>query len=188
MSMQGKKTSELYKKAAQYIPHGVNSNFRYWGPDDTLVISRGQGAYIWDADDKKYIDYRLGFGPIILGHREKKVDDAVHARQSSAVPDRRQFRRCGRHCGDAGSVACRRDSSSARAAGSMAEWERERPACTRRIYGRSGLESRAVDRGRDSSRVPGNVPDPLFRFSKNHIPGDRFRGDHEAGFLQSGVG
>ena len=77
MSMQGKKTSELYKKAAQYIPHGVNSNFRYWGPDDTLVITKGQGAHIWDADDKKYIDYRLGFGPIILGHGHPAVVERV---------------------------------------------------------------------------------------------------------------
>ena len=38
------------------IPHGVNSNFRYWGDEDTLIMTRGDGAYIWDADDKRYID------------------------------------------------------------------------------------------------------------------------------------
>jgi glutamate-1-semialdehyde 2,1-aminomutase len=77
MSMQGSKTSALYKKAAQVIPYGVNSNFRYWGADDTLVITRGEGAYIWDADGKRYIDYRLGFGPIILGHAYKEVVNQV---------------------------------------------------------------------------------------------------------------
>jgi glutamate-1-semialdehyde 2,1-aminomutase len=79
--MQGPKTKELFQKALQYIPHGVNSNFRYWGDDDTVVIDRGEGAYIWDMDGKRYIDYRLGFGPIILGHAEprvtKKVQEAI---------------------------------------------------------------------------------------------------------------
>ncbi len=77
MSMQGPQTKALFEKARQYIPYGVNSNFRYWGDDDTLVIQRGQGAYIWDADGKRYIDYRLAFGPIILGHAHPKVNQAV---------------------------------------------------------------------------------------------------------------
>ncbi|MCB0201501.1 MAG: aspartate aminotransferase family protein [Anaerolineae bacterium] len=77
MSLQGKKTSALYQRATQHIPYGVNSNFRYWGPDDTLVITRGEGAYIWDADGKRYIDYRLGFGPIILGHGYPAVVERV---------------------------------------------------------------------------------------------------------------
>ena len=77
MSLQGQKSNELFKKAKTVIPYGVNSNFRYWGDDDTLVISRGEGAYIWDADGKRYIDYRLGFGPIILGHSYPAVVDRV---------------------------------------------------------------------------------------------------------------
>ncbi len=77
MSMQGPKTKALFEKARKYIPYGVNSNFRYWGDDDTLVIERGEGAYIWDADGKRYIDYRLAFGPIILGHAHPKVNQAV---------------------------------------------------------------------------------------------------------------
>ncbi|HBY09090.1 MAG TPA: aspartate aminotransferase family protein, partial [Chloroflexi bacterium] len=58
MSIQGPKTHELYERATQSIPYGVNSNFRYWGPNDTMVIKKGQGTYIWDMDDKRYIDYR----------------------------------------------------------------------------------------------------------------------------------
>ena len=81
MSMQGPKTKALFEKALAVIPYGVNSNFRYWGDDDTLVITKGEGAYIWDADGKRYIDYRLGFGPIILGHSNptvtKQVQDAI---------------------------------------------------------------------------------------------------------------
>jgi glutamate-1-semialdehyde 2,1-aminomutase len=75
--MQGTKTKALFQRASAVIPHGVNSNFRYWGDDDTLVISRGEGAYIWDADGKRYIDYRLGFGPIILGHAYPAVVKSV---------------------------------------------------------------------------------------------------------------
>ena len=77
MAMQGKKTAEMFRKATQYIPYGVNSNFRYWGDDDTIIVQRGEGAYIWDMDGKRYIDYRLAFGPIILGHAHPKVNQAV---------------------------------------------------------------------------------------------------------------
>lgn len=77
MSLQGEKTRMLYERASRVIPHGVNSNFRYWGTKDTLVISRGEGAYIWDMDDKRYIDYRLAFGPIILGHGYPSVVERV---------------------------------------------------------------------------------------------------------------
>ena len=81
MSLQGEKTRALFRKASQYMPYGVNSNFRYWGEEDTMVISRGEGTYIWDADDKRYIDYRLAFGPIILGHSYpavvKRVQEAI---------------------------------------------------------------------------------------------------------------
>ena len=59
------------------MPHGVNSNFRYRGEEDTLVIKKGDGAYIWDMDDKRYIDYRLAFGPIILGHAHPVVNQSV---------------------------------------------------------------------------------------------------------------
>jgi len=77
MSMQGPKTHELFQKAKQYIPHGVNSNFRYWGDEDTIIVQRGEGTYIWDMDGKRYIDYRLAFGPIILGHAYPAVNQRV---------------------------------------------------------------------------------------------------------------
>jgi glutamate-1-semialdehyde 2,1-aminomutase len=72
MSLQGKQTHEYHQRAKKVIPLGVNSNFRDWG-GDTLVIKRGEGAYIWDMDDKRYIDYRLAFGPVILGHAHPAV-------------------------------------------------------------------------------------------------------------------
>lgn len=77
MSRPLSKTQSLFRKARRYIPNGVNSNFRYWGDDDTLVITRGAGPHIWDADGNRYIDYRLGFGPIILGHAHPAVTERV---------------------------------------------------------------------------------------------------------------
>lgn len=77
MSLQGPKTHQLFERAKEVIPHGVNSNFRYWGDEDTLVVERGQGTYVWDADGKRYIDYRLAFGPIILGHAYPAVNQRV---------------------------------------------------------------------------------------------------------------
>jgi glutamate-1-semialdehyde 2,1-aminomutase len=71
------RTHALYERASKVIPYGVNSNFRYWGPKDTLVIPRGEGAVIWDADENRYIDYRLGFGPVILGHSYPPVVQRV---------------------------------------------------------------------------------------------------------------
>jgi len=64
-------------RAKESMPCGVTSNFRYWGDESTLIVKRGEGAYIWDQDDNRYIDYRLGFGPIILGHAYKEVIDRV---------------------------------------------------------------------------------------------------------------
>ena len=71
------KTRALFQRAKQVIPYGVNSNFRYWGEDNTFVISRGQGSHVWDADGNEFIDYRLGFGPIILGHAHPIVTQRV---------------------------------------------------------------------------------------------------------------
>ena len=70
-------TRALFAKAKQYIPYGVNSNFRYWGDEHTPIIHRGEGAHVWDADDNRFIDYRLGFGPIILGHAYPAVTRRV---------------------------------------------------------------------------------------------------------------
>lgn len=73
----GKKTRTMFKRALACMPSGVTSNYRYWGDEKSMVLKRGQGAYIWDQDDKKYLDYRMGFGPVILGHGFPAVVDAI---------------------------------------------------------------------------------------------------------------
>ena len=77
MSHNKSKSQQLFNKAKQHIPYGVNSNFRYWGEEETPIMARGAGAYVWDADDNRFIDYRLGFGPIILGHAHPIVTQRV---------------------------------------------------------------------------------------------------------------
>jgi glutamate-1-semialdehyde 2,1-aminomutase len=77
MTLELTETRAWFDKAEQFIPYGVNSNFRYWGRDETRVITHGKGARIWDADCNGYIDYRLGFGPIILGHSYPTVNERV---------------------------------------------------------------------------------------------------------------
>jgi glutamate-1-semialdehyde 2,1-aminomutase len=69
----GIKSHAFYERAKRVIPYGVNSNFRYWGDNDTPVIADARDAYVYDFDGKRYIDYRLGFGPVILGHNDPYV-------------------------------------------------------------------------------------------------------------------
>ncbi|MBI5354363.1 MAG: aspartate aminotransferase family protein [Chloroflexi bacterium] len=75
--MFGSKTQSLQKRAQNVMPLGVNSNFRYWGEGITPYVEKAKGGYLWDVDGKKYIDYRMAFGPIILGHSYPEVDSKV---------------------------------------------------------------------------------------------------------------
>ena len=69
------KSAELYHKACQYIPGGVNSPVRaFKGVGGTPVFfERGHGAYLYDVDGQKYIDYIGSWGPLILGHAHPEV-------------------------------------------------------------------------------------------------------------------
>lgn len=75
------KSNAHFRKAVQRMPLGVSSNFRYWGDDETVYVKRGQGARLWDLDGNEYIDYRLGYGPVILGHCHEEVDAAAREGQ-----------------------------------------------------------------------------------------------------------
>jgi glutamate-1-semialdehyde 2,1-aminomutase len=71
------KSNEHFKRAVKQLPLGVSSNWRAWGPDETIYVERGKGARLWDIDGNEYIDYRLGYGPAILGHCDDRVDAAA---------------------------------------------------------------------------------------------------------------
>jgi glutamate-1-semialdehyde 2,1-aminomutase len=66
-----------FRKAKTKLPLGVSSNFRYWGDDKTIYVERGKGGRIWDLDGNEYIDYRLAYGPVILGYADERVDQAA---------------------------------------------------------------------------------------------------------------
>ena len=74
-----RKSNAHFRKAVTKLPLGVASNFRYWGDDKTIYVQRGKGGRIWDIDDNEYIDYRLGYGPAILGYADERVDEAARA-------------------------------------------------------------------------------------------------------------
>ena len=75
------KSTAHFQKAAEAMPLGVSSNFRYWGEGKTVYVKRGRGARVWDLDDNVYVDYRLGYGPAILGHCHPEVDAAAREGQ-----------------------------------------------------------------------------------------------------------
>jgi glutamate-1-semialdehyde 2,1-aminomutase len=71
----------LFDRAQRLIPGGVNSPVRAFravgGPPRFIV--RGAGAYVWDADGKRYVDYVGSWGPLVLGHAHPQVVEAVRA-------------------------------------------------------------------------------------------------------------
>ena len=75
----------MQARAFKSIPLGVNSNFRFWGEGITPYVAKAKGAYLWDVDGNRYIDYRLAFGPIILGHSYDEVNAKVHEEIDRAV-------------------------------------------------------------------------------------------------------
>ena len=76
------RSSALWARAESAIPGGVNSATRRI--DAPLVIDRAEGAYVWDADGRRFTDYHAAFGATLLGHADPIVTEAV----SEAIADR----------------------------------------------------------------------------------------------------
>ncbi|MDQ1324246.1 MAG: glutamate-semialdehyde -aminomutase [Chloroflexota bacterium] len=74
----------MYRRACESLPGGVDSNFRAWG-ESTIYVDRGKGATVWDQDGNEYVDLRMGYGPVILGHGDDRVDDYVNERMRKGV-------------------------------------------------------------------------------------------------------
>ena len=73
------RNSALFERAKQLIPGGVNSPVRAFKAvgGTPRFVQRAQGAYLWDADNQRYIDYIGSWGPMILGHGHPAVLEAV---------------------------------------------------------------------------------------------------------------
>ncbi|SEN66924.1 glutamate-1-semialdehyde 2,1-aminomutase [Lihuaxuella thermophila] len=74
------RSEHLYKEALDVIVGGVNSpsrSFRAVGGGAPIFMKKARGAYFWDEDGNRYIDYLAAFGPIILGHAHPAVTSAI---------------------------------------------------------------------------------------------------------------
>jgi glutamate-1-semialdehyde 2,1-aminomutase len=66
-----------FKRALNNMPLGVADSYRYWGEDNTVFLASMKGCTITDSDDQTFVDFRLAYGPIILGYRDERVDNEV---------------------------------------------------------------------------------------------------------------
>ena len=83
-SLRRDRQSAMYRRALQRLPGGTDSNFRAWG-ESTIYVDRGEGGKVWDVDGNEYVDLRMGYGPVILGHGDARVDDYVNERMRTGV-------------------------------------------------------------------------------------------------------
>ncbi len=77
--MEHKKSDELFERSKRLMPGGVNSPVRAFGAvnRNPVFIESAKGAYLYDADGNRYIDYVCSWGPGILGHADERVVEAV---------------------------------------------------------------------------------------------------------------
>lgn len=73
------RSEQLFQQAQQHIPGGVNSPVRAFKAvgGSPVFIEKAKGAYVWDADGKRYVDYVQSWGPMIVGHTHPDVIEAV---------------------------------------------------------------------------------------------------------------
>jgi len=71
------KSNALFKRAVDNMPLGVADSYRYWGEENTVFLSSMKGCTITDCDEQTFVDFRLAYGPIILGYRDERVDNEV---------------------------------------------------------------------------------------------------------------
>lgn len=77
--MKTERSEKLYEEAVKYIPGGVNSPVRAYGNVNMSprFIQGATGAYVFDADGNRYVDYICSWGPMILGHNNQEILKAV---------------------------------------------------------------------------------------------------------------
>ena len=70
---------EAFSKAKKYIPGGVNSPVRAFGSvgGEPVMIDHAKGAYLYDVEGKKYLDFIQSWGPLIFGHCDKDIEEAI---------------------------------------------------------------------------------------------------------------
>lgn len=78
-SIQRVQSKDLFERSKVLFPGGVNSPVRAFGSvgGTPLFMEKGQGAYIWDADGNRFIDFCCSWGPLILGHAHPRVEERI---------------------------------------------------------------------------------------------------------------
>ena len=83
------KSEQLHEEALKHIVGGVNSPSRSYkavGGGSPVVMARGKGAYFWDVDGNRYIDYLAAYGPIVTGHGHPHIAKAIaHAAETGVL-------------------------------------------------------------------------------------------------------
>ncbi len=81
------RSEQLFAQAARVIPGGVNSPVRAFRAvgGTPVFVEKAQGAYLWDADGRRYIDYVLSWGPMIAGHAHPAVLAAVQQKMQQGL-------------------------------------------------------------------------------------------------------
>ena len=75
---------KLFNDSKKVIPSGVNSPVRYFDPYP-FFTKKANGAYIWDEDNTRYIDFCNAYGALLLGHRRKEILDSVSKQLSKGT-------------------------------------------------------------------------------------------------------
>ena len=87
--MNHTKSEQLHTEALEHIVGGVNSPSRSYkavGGGAPVVMARGKGAYFWDVDGNRYIDYLAAYGPIVTGHGHPHIAKAIaHAAETGVL-------------------------------------------------------------------------------------------------------
>ncbi|MFK7913716.1 MAG: glutamate-1-semialdehyde 2,1-aminomutase [Pseudomonadales bacterium] len=85
--MQRPTSSKLFERAKSRIPGGVNSPVRAFNGvgGEPVFFAKGEGAYLWDEDGNRYIDYIGSWGPMIMGHSFAPVVAAVQQQVAQAI-------------------------------------------------------------------------------------------------------
>lgn len=80
-ALNTQRSHEIFARACELMPGGVNSPARAFGAvgGEPIVVERGVGAYLYDVDGNRYIDYIGSWGPMICGHALPAVREAIHA-------------------------------------------------------------------------------------------------------------
>ncbi|MCD6162479.1 MAG: glutamate-1-semialdehyde 2,1-aminomutase [candidate division Zixibacteria bacterium] len=81
------KSSEIFTQSSKLIPGGVNSPVRAFKSvgGSPFIVDKGEGAWLYDVDGNRYVDYVMSWGPLILGHAHKQVVKAVKSKADSGT-------------------------------------------------------------------------------------------------------